>query len=431
MKNLFSKDVTTSRIEGLDPSPVLSNESSIKGASYDEMFSPDTLALPRLPWLMQKLTDLEEEPEFKKALLVSLLPILGALATGVRFRYYDGEEHSFTFMTCIQGETSSGKSFVKRYVELLTEPFLEEEDRIGPQSTSTTALCRKIEQAMGKHLFTFYSELAQLVEHMKRGAWANLSPFFCSAFDNDVFRQEMISNKNNTWSGEVRLLLNALATGTPRACRTFFNAKSIEAGMQNRWLITQMPDRFGLPMRRVHPITEELQYEIGYVAMWLKEQSDTISFPPLLNAIEEWVNTKGQEARAMASKAVDEFRKRSAVNGFRAGMLCFLLEQERQTLTSDEIVKFGLWVAEYAFRNHMKLYGEWVDSDALNKQLVNGHKVPYMLPKLPKQFTRDDVSKLQVSMGNSNPDPKQNISYWKKLGCIKELVKGQLFEKVV
>ena len=112
-------------------------------------------------------------------------------------------------------------------------------------------------------------------------------------------------------------------------------------------------------------------------------------------------------------------------------MLCFLLEQERQTLTSDEIVKFGLWVAEYAFRNHMKLYGEWVDSDALNKQLVNGHKVPYMLPKLPKQFTRDDVSKLQVSMGNSNPDPKQNISYWKKLGCIKELVKGQLFEKVV
>lgn len=192
-----------------------------------------------------------------------------------------------------------------------------------------------------------------------------------------------------------------------------------------------MPDRFGLPMRRVHPITEELQYEIGYVAMWLKEQSDTISFPPLLNAIEEWVNTKGQEARAMASKAADEFRKRSAVNGFRAGMLCFLLEQERQTLTSDEIVKFGLWVAEYAFRNHMKLYGEWVDSDALNKQLVNGHKVPYMLPKLPKQFTRDDVSKLQVSMGNSNPDPKQNISYWKKLGCIKELVKGQLFEKVV
>jgi hypothetical protein len=428
--NLFHDASASMAKEGLALSPTLLKEAGSKGTSYAEMFSQATLPLPRLPWLIQALTDLEEESEFKAPLVVALLPILGALATNIRFDYYDGEEHSLSFMTCIQGETSSGKSFVKRYVDLLTIPFLEEEDRLGPQTTSISALCQKMQITCGKHLFTFYPELAVLVQHSKRGSWANLNQFFCLAFDNSIYSQAMIS-RQGTWSGTIQLLLNMLATGTPRACKSFFNGNAIEGGMLNRWIITELPDRFGEPMRRFRPITEDLKYEVGSAALWLMEQGGQLAFPPLLEAIQTWVNQKGDLAKATASKAVDEFRKRSAVNGFRAGMLCYLLEQYNSTLTEDEIVNFGLWVAEYTFCNHMSLFGSRVDKAASEKQRINGHKVPYMLPMLPKQFTREDVSLLQTQLGNSNADPKQNISYWKQIGCIKEVVKGLRYEKVV
>lgn len=431
MSDFFTQDASASMAkEGLALSPALLKEAGSKGTSYAEMFSPAALALPRLPWLIQALTDLEEESEFKAPLIVSLLPILGALATNVRFNYYDGEEHSFSFMTCIQGETSSGKSFVKRYVDLLTIPFLEEEDRLGPQTTSISALCQRMQRTCGKHLFTFYPELAILVQHSKRGSWANLNQFFCLAFDNSLYSQEMIS-RQGTWSGTIQLLLNMLATGTEKALKSFFNGNAIEGGMLNRWIVTELPERLGDPMRRFRPITEDMKYEVGSAALWLMEQGGQIAFPSLLKAIEVWVNRKGELAKATASKAVDEFRKRSAVNGFRAGMLCYLLEQYNSTLTEDEIVNFGLWVAEYVFRNHMSLFGSQVDKAASEHQRINGHKVPYMLPMLPKQFTREDVSRVQIESGNSNSDPKQNISYWKQIKCIKEVKKGLLYEKVV
>lgn len=428
--NLFHDASASMAKEGLALSPALLKEAGSKGTSYEEMFSPAALPLPRLPWLIQALTDLEEESEFKAPLIVSLLPILGALATNVRFNYYDGEEHSFSFMTCIQGETSSGKSFVKRYVDLLTIPFLEEEDRLGPQTTSISALCQRMQRTCGKHLFTFYPELAILVQHSKRGSWANLNQFFCLAFDNSLYSQEMIS-RQGTWSGTIQLLLNMLATGTEKALKSFFNGNAIEGGMLNRWIVTELPERLGDPMRRCRQITEDLKYEVGSAALWLMEQGGQIAFPSLLKAIEVWVNRKGELAKATASKAVDEFRKRSAVNGFRAGMLCYLLEQYHPTLTEDEIVNFGLWVAEYVFRNHMSLFGSQVDKAASEHQRINGHRVPYMLPMLPKLFTREDVSQLQTKLGNSNADPKQNISYWKQIGCIKEVVKGLRYEKVV
>ena len=63
MKNfdLFHDASASMAKKGLALSPALLKEAGSKGTSYEEMFSPAALPLPRLPWLIQALTDLEEE----------------------------------------------------------------------------------------------------------------------------------------------------------------------------------------------------------------------------------------------------------------------------------------------------------------------------------------------------------------------------------
>ncbi len=405
-------------------------EAKLTPDSGEIIYDASALPLPRLPYLLQLLTDHEEEPEFKAPLVMAMLPVLGSLATSVRFMYDAGEPaHSFSFLACIVGDTSGGKSFVKRYVDLLTTPYMDEEDRLAPHVTSITALLDMLDSANGKHVFAFYPELGVLLSQKRRGAWANLDQLLCMSFDNDIFRQRFISR--GTWSGEVKVFYNLLATGTPDKCREFFHSGAIEDGLQNRFAFVQMPNRFAKPRRSVKAITEKELYEIGCIAMWLMEQSETIECPAVLSAIDKWLEEKRKLALSTGSKAIDTYRKRSAVIGFRAGMLCYLLEQERSTLSNEDIAKFATWVAEYVFCNHMAMFGEQMDSQAEKAKTINGHAIPYILLQLPHRFTRDEVSALQIKNGNSNSNPKQNISAWKKLGCIREVEKGKVYEKVV
>ena len=51
-------------------------------------------------------------------------------------------------------------------------------------------------------------------------------------------------------------------------------------------------------------------------------------------------------------------RRSAAVMGFRAGMLCYLLENRKYTKT---VGQFAEWVAEYVFRNQMELWGEQME----------------------------------------------------------------------
>ena len=58
--------------------------------------------------------------------------------------------------------------------------------------------------------------------------------------------------------------------------------------------------------------------------------------------IADWLERKRQQAIDADSHAMDTLRRRAAVIGFRAGMLCYLLEDHKYT----EIVgQFAEWVA--------------------------------------------------------------------------------------
>ena len=81
-----------------------------------------TTLLPPLPKVLEKICSRVPEP-YRPALIMACLPILGTLATKVRFRYLDHQQQSFSFMSCIIAPPAAGKSFIRKPTNLLLTPI--------------------------------------------------------------------------------------------------------------------------------------------------------------------------------------------------------------------------------------------------------------------------------------------------------------------
>ena len=141
--------------------------------------------------------------------------------------------------------------------------------------------------------------------------------------------------------------------------------------------------------------------------------------------ISDWLERKRQQAIDADSHAMDTLRRRAAVIGFRAGMLCYLLENRKFTKT---VGAFAEWVAEYVFRNQMELWGDQMEqllSGAIDAQTERG-AASSLLALLPQEFTTSDLIKLRARKGQSvsSASVKMLLSRWRKNGRIDKVGDG-------
>lgn len=97
---------------------------------------------------------------------------------------------------------------------------------------------------------------------------------------------------------------------------------------------------------------------------------------------------------------MDTLRRRAGVIGFRAGMLCYLLENRK---FNTRVSQFAEWVAEYVFRNQMELWGEQMEQEikgSMDAQSERGAAAS-LLALLPAEFTAADLIKLRARKGQS------------------------------
>ena len=71
------------------------------------------LALPELPRLLRLVCRRLPE-DYRAAMIIASLPVLGTLATRIRFEYLDRQEQSLSFFSCITAPAASGKSFIRK-----------------------------------------------------------------------------------------------------------------------------------------------------------------------------------------------------------------------------------------------------------------------------------------------------------------------------
>ena len=408
--------------------------------------------LPRLPRLLQLV--LKRVPEtYRPALIIALLPVLGTLATRVRFLYLDKQKHSLSFFSCISAPAASGKSFIRKPIDLLLTPINEqdaierkkEQDykeqlratknaKMQPQdphacprnngvNISIAKLLQLLTYAEGKHLIGICEEMDTLLKTERAGTWSQKSDIYRLGFDNAEYGQAYMSD--NSFSAKVPVYYNLLLTGTPGSMHRFFKQDTIENGLMTRTCFAQLPDTSYAEMPVFEPYSQRERDEIIGWARKLDQEEGEISCTVVERAIAQWVEEKRQRALDADNHAADILRRRCAVIGFRAGMLCFLLENR---IPKRSIGEFATWVAEYVFVNQMELFGDKLEQE-LTASLDRSERgsLTALIDLLPPVFCTHDLIALRAKRGQSvKPNAVATLLLrWEKAGRITKLAPGQ------
>ena len=381
--------------------------------------------------------------EFREAVLMDALPMLGTLATGVRARYRDGKVHSPSFMVAMEAPQATGKSFASDLQRLLLDPILKQDDvewaketawvkackecgkgerpedpeakiRVLPATLSNTMLLKRACYARGEHLFTYAPEVETVTKGNKAGAWSQKNDLFRIAFDNEEWGQLYMSDQS--FSGKTRLYYNVLLCGTPRTMLAFFS--NVEDGLVTRFSFVRLPDMMGARMPKFQTLTKEEEDMVKRQCVELMDEKGEVDLPLINKAIDDWDEGKRHEYLKTLRPAVDVFRRRAAVIGFRAGMIGYELCGKQE---AEEAIELAVWVAERTFHYQMELFGNQVD--LLNSEMPVGggqRSTADLLSLLGKEFTKDDLVRLRVAHGQS-PVVKSVIHRWKEAELIEKV----------
>ena len=314
------------------------------------------LPLPELPKLM-RIVCRRLPAEYRPAMIIAALPVLGTLATGIRFEYLDRQEQSLSFFSCITAPAASGKSFIRKPLDLLLTPINEADEierekeqayreklrasknsknqpedphacpRNNGVAISIAKLLQLLTYAEGKHLIAIGEEMDTLVKTERAGVWSQKSDIYRLAFDNGIYGQAYMSDAS--FNAHVKVYYNLLLTGTPNSLKRFF--KDPEDGLITRVCFAQLPDTSFTEIPAFASYTEAEKAEIIRWARQLDAEKGTIACPQVGTVISDWLERKRQQAIDADSHAMDTLRRRAAVIGFRAGMLCYLLENHKYT----------------------------------------------------------------------------------------------------
>jgi len=384
-----------------------------------------------LPGILQDLSDHAPE-EFKEATLIAAMPMLGTLATGIRAKYRDGKMNSASFIVDIEAPQATGKSFVDNEYELLMDPIIKQDEvewqkeiayslakkdgqdvenpcsqiRIIEPNIGVSAFLERALYAKGKHLFTYAPEIETVLKNNKGGAWTEKNDLFRLAYDNKPWGQHRISK--DSFSGKVTLYYNMVMCGTPNKCRAFF--ADAESGLVSRVTPVVLPDMVGAKMPQFKVWTKEDEEKVKRQCLCLMDEEGEVDLPLINKAIEEWDEAKRQEYLQTLRYSLDVLRRRAALNGFRAGIIAYLLEGRKET---ERAIQFALWYAERCLHYQLQLYGDKIDAlnNKLSPQAAKGN-IRY-LDALPKEFTKEDLVTLRLS-NNESPVVKTIICRWVK-----------------
>ena len=410
------------------------------------------LPLPQLPRLL-KLVCRRLPEDYRAAMIIASLPILGTLATRIRFEYLDRQEQSLSFFSCITAPAASGKSFIRKPLDLLLTPINEQDaierekeqaykeklrasknsknqpedphacPRNNGVAISIAKLLQLLTYAEGKHLIGIGEEMDTLVKSERAGVWSQKSDIYRLAFDNAEYGQAYMSDAS--FNAHIKVYYNLLLTGTPNSMKRFF--KDLENGLATRVCFAQLPDTSFSEIPVFAPYTESERAEIIRWARQLDAEQGTLVCPQLNAVISDWLEAKRQQAIDADSHSMDTLRRRAGVIGFRAGMLCYLLENRKFTKT---VASFAEWVAEYVFRNQMELWGEQMEQELTGAlDIISGERgsASSLLALLPQEFATADLIKLRARKGQSVTPTSINslLCRWRKLNRIDKTADGK------
>lgn len=328
--------------------------------------------------------------------------------------------------------------------------------RIMPAINSLPEFLEKMRDNHGFHMFT----LAEEVDTFKKGSssgGADKSDLFRTAWDNSEYGQSFKSA--STFKGMVKVYYNILLTGTPGAVKKYYS--NVEDGMVTRISICEIENQQFAKFQAWKQFTKKQMdvvnsfinrcdantykdpcevdeaealvysnntknYDENVKWKFNLRDKQKVDMSWLYPTILDWLEEKRIEASRDYNQAADTFRRRTAVKGFRLGMICICCWAQVKERERNIIKEFVRWFMERDLAESLKMFGEKynslqnavVDSATHHKSLFNS---------LGNEFTRVELIN-QCIKQNIHSKVKLIIHRWKADKVI-EVIDKEHFKK--
>lgn len=342
-------------------------------------------------------------------------------------------------MSIIIGEQASGKGVCRRIENIWAKKMDKDDEKpredeawyqqhkgkkgvVDPKpcirhigdTISKSALMRRQLCADGHTMYMFSEELGSM-----KSVWKVFGDYFRKAFDQSEVGQDYIT----ATSGVTHAQLNFSGCCTQNIFQKFFTDDNIEDGSSSRMMLAKMPDTSFAPLSQHHGYTEEEQANILKAVTLLERSHGVIELPRMCEEFCLWLEAKRQLALANADRVMDVYRRRSAVIGFRCGVIFHILEQTGEE--TDACIRFAKAVADYVLAMQMEMFGLRLDKQQQDNEAIPVYKSrnTLLFAQLPEQFTLFDASR-ERGDGASRETIRKMISRWTKRGLCKKLKGG-------
>ena len=188
-------------------------------------------------------------------------------------------------------------------------------------------------QARGLHLISVSPEADTLTNSNKAGVWAQKSDIYRVAQDGEGGRYGQDYKSDVSFSATCRMRYNLLTLGTPGAFARAY--PDVEDGLITRCIMVELPSQFGKPMPVRRQLTTRqmniIQQRIDALMDICQDAEGNVRPEWHLNlewlnqGISEWIRKQQLIAVRDEDHARDQFMRRAALIGFRAGMVAAFL----------------------------------------------------------------------------------------------------------
>lgn len=305
--------------------------------------------------------------------LFSALPIAATYADRLKAKYCDGSDTPMALMSIIIGEQASGKGVCRRIENIWAKKMDKDDEKP-----------REDEAWYQQH----------------KGKKGVVDPKPCIRHIGDTISKSALMRRQLCADGHTMYMF------------------SEELGsMKSVWKV------FGDYFRKAFDQSEVEQANILKAVTLLERSHGVMELPRMCEEFCLWLEAKRQLALANADRVMDVYRRRSAVIGFRCGVIFHILEQTGEE--TDACIRFAKAVADYVLAMQMEMFGLRLDKQQQDNEAIPVYKSrnTLLFAQLPEQFTLFDASR-ERGDGASRETIRKMISRWTKRGLCKKLKGG-------